>query len=132
MDEQFTRYGLTPEGGRVWESFAQPNWDAYLECYSRGPVGKNQVGVITSATLWRVQKILQNVRLLGHFPNPERTRLRVLRPWKATYWKTLPVGHRAIYLFPEIPHFDRVGVGWDDMPSGFMEVYENCRWYRWK
>jgi len=26
--DKFTYYGLTAEGGRVWEAFARPDWDA--------------------------------------------------------------------------------------------------------
>jgi hypothetical protein len=133
LENPLTQYGLTAEGGRIWESFAQPNWDAYLEVFSNyRPNGRRERGVATSATLWRVEKFLKNAHYMGHFFDPERVRLRVLRPWQATYWKILPEGHRAVYRYPIIPYFYHHNIlGYQDSSEYFSQLVGNRDWYNW-
>jgi len=132
-EDQFTHLGLTAEGGRVWEEFARPNWNAFIDHYTRGfgNSRRKEVGVVMSATLGRVREFLGYARYLGEFFDPERVHWRVLRPWRATYWKTLPEGHRAMYRYPTITYFDHHQRRYAESYHRFEELRGNRRWYEW-
>ncbi|HEU5115146.1 MAG TPA: hypothetical protein VFT74_00570 [Isosphaeraceae bacterium] len=120
-----TYYGFTPEGGTQWEMFASPNWDQFADGWSRpSQSGRSSFGTRISSTRSRLDRWLEGAYYAGQRIDTSQLHRRVLRPWQATYWKTLPEGHLVSYRFEEID-FD-----WDQAPHWFMELHEN-RWYRW-
>lgn len=70
-------FGLTPQGGARWEAMAQFDWKYYIRGSNDDVEGLNP----------------ETIAVLLHdaakSPNP-LLRPIVLRPWKATYWKTFP------------------------------------------
>ena len=86
-------YHLTPEGGAVWESLTRPDWSRY--CTGAWEPGQS---CLEAGSRERLEEELTwqaadpwSVRVPG---SDEWT---VLRPWEATYWKTLPVGFEVRY-----------------------------------
>lgn len=87
-------YGLTPSGGTAWEEIAKPNWMNFLNCQceyiddlpvSMTVSGPNQrqlgLAAITFSTFYDC------------LPDFSRCTIRVLRPYKPTYWKSLDIGY---------------------------------------
>ncbi len=80
-------FGLTRDGGAEWESAARPDWNRYLF----SAAGEHEVE-IACADEARLEKFLRSPWLDWRPIGDERR--DVLSPWQATYWKTLPLGHR--------------------------------------
>jgi hypothetical protein len=100
-------YYLTQEGGRIWESFAAPQWDWRIEsrCYFDDTVE------ITAPT----EKLLKEY--LSLFPLDDSKivesslQFDTVEPWQATYWKQLPIGYRA--RFQSIRDWDSHKFNWE-------------------
>ena len=90
FDPELFDYGLTSQGGQRWEDTAHPDWRRYFSNTSR----VNKSGEVIASNRLRAQ---QFIRWRGL--NILSSRWDILRPWKATYWKKLPVGHRIRYTF---------------------------------
>ena len=84
--------GLTRKGGKVWESFGKPHWCKYYSInWDDDP---SESGTLEFADAALLPNIL-NVVMWNHCILLEpAARVRRLSPWKATYWKKMPVGHR--------------------------------------
>lgn len=83
-------YGMTPAGGAIWERHAHPDWSRFSTCCLEGESGE---AWLEAAGQERAEEL---VRFLSDLTGAtiEITRADVLGPWEATYWKTLPRGHR--------------------------------------
>ena len=46
-------------------------------------------------TAWRVERYLRYLDMLGCELDLRSIQLEEIGPWEATYWKTLPHGHRC-------------------------------------
>lgn len=88
------RYGLTDLGGSVWESAACPNWDRYyIDTYDDG---KKSEEVELSLSAGNEDRLSE---LFTHFSYSQfdivesfdQLPTQIMSPWKATYWKVLPV-----------------------------------------
>jgi hypothetical protein len=93
-------FGLTPEGGALWERECQADWSRYLNglgpCSTLDVVGEEFTSWMHyEASTW--SRVTEFARLyeIDHWHTRLRARTRELRPWKATYWKTLPSGFRV-------------------------------------
>lgn len=87
-------YSLTPDGGAAWESFAHPEWSLFIEHESQSfDEDEDDVQTTTVRTCdWkRLGKYLEAVAREEAI-EPGTMTLAELRPWQATYWKTLPFG----------------------------------------
>ena len=90
-------YGLTSQGGARWEEFSQPHWERYIhdsvyaEPREGEIIGSDQDLVEQYDSLSRYDSDISVVPGSKHWD--------VLRPWQATYWKELPVGHRLRYKY---------------------------------
>lgn len=90
-------YGLTPQGGAVWEHYARPDWDRYID--QMGNIDPH-VYELAASTRSLVETYLAFApMLLGAAPIAESVEWEVLQPWHATYWKELPVGHRVRFAY---------------------------------
>ncbi|MFH5806450.1 hypothetical protein [Alienimonas sp. DA493] len=78
--------GLTAEGGGVWEAFAAPRWERFLQ----------QIGAWGDTTLRVVRKEhgQQYARCWAEVDqyDPDALVWKPVAPFRATYWKTLPIG----------------------------------------
>jgi len=100
-------YYLTREGGALWESLTDPDWNKYFADYS------NRVGDMDEF-LNQSQKISQNKELIEHLLSLTEylydhtiiygTEIwEDIEFWKPTYWKTLPKAYKVTYQYQ---HFE--------------------------
>ena len=90
-----TYYGLTTEGGAAWENVARPDWDRYLDVsFGTDPDEGEVIGVDSARAESYIFSPYQE-----HPPLAGSVRRDRLEPWPATYWKTLPLGHRIRFLY---------------------------------
>ena len=127
-NDQCLVYRLSREGGEMWERFACPDWSRFL-LSSVGEQGNEWT--LTGADrrlveVWRES----GSKISAGFPVPldGTEKWEILQPWKATYWKTLPIGYRLKFEFKT----------WDRPPSSpsreeLQHVFEfqNEVWGRW-
>lgn len=90
-------YGLTAQGGARWEEVSQPNWERYIcdSVYAEPQEGE---------TIGSDRGLVEQYDLLSRYDSeisvvPGSKHWDVLRPWQATYWKELPVGHRLRFKY---------------------------------
>jgi hypothetical protein len=88
-------YGLTAQGGVRWEQIADPDWSRFYE-HIHLDDGERTTGlVVTAGSTARAEEVLERDFPLCRLRRISGIdRLDELRPWHATYWKTLPVGYR--------------------------------------
>jgi hypothetical protein len=85
-------FGMTALGGDCWENVARPDWSRFVdESYSSDPHEARFAGVDREHV---ARLALGVVERIG---GTERSTL--LTPWKATYWKELPLGHELRFLY---------------------------------
>ena len=84
-------YGLTQEGGKIWEARSHPNWEKYLT----GSYGMDAGEIISMDTNLARKALLFETRWRQSWDLISNPLWDVLSPWEATYWKTLPLGHRV-------------------------------------
>jgi HEAT repeat protein len=78
-------YGLTPQGGARWEAMAQFDWNYHLgKWFGDGFEGP-------SREMIEVYLAYDDVAVAGS------EQWSTVRPWKATYWKSIPEGVRVRY-----------------------------------
>ena len=111
-------YGLTASGGELWEAVAQPAWARYLDA-SYG-IDPNDAEVICA----------DPVRL-NHYVSSKYQQYRPIsgtvcrdhvKPWQATYWKMLPLGHRIRYSYDPDDRSRPQGIG--------NYLLERAAWYQ--
>lgn len=118
-------YGFTPAGATVWEQFARPDWDRYIdESYpSEDSSGRPQeMGVVTSARRDCVEAFLREAHHLGVVIDHDTVRWTEIRPFEVRYWKSLPMGHRAEFVV-----LKNKGPDWLQVPHGVMWLRERWR-----
>jgi hypothetical protein len=106
-------YGLTPQGGARWEAMAQFDWNYHLgEWFDDGFEGPSQemIEVYLAST---------NCALAGS------EEWSTVRPWKATYWKSIPEGVRVRYQ--DAPDDVRFARDWQRNYRGLWEDSWNER-----
>lgn len=90
-------YGLTSQGGARWEEVSRPQWERYI---SDSVYAEPQEGEIIGSD----RDLVEQYDLLSRVDSeisivPGSKHWDVLRPWQATYWKELPVGHRLRFKY---------------------------------
>lgn len=119
-------YHLTPEGRAAWESFARPEWDRYFTHDGESHEDSSISEVIASS-----ERVLNRYMASLERETPVDTESRIydeLRPWQATYRKTLPAGFRCRYrpqrAEPALP---------STFPSAYFPSTEwlGSRWCPW-
>lgn len=89
-------YALSMQGGNTWEKITHPRWAQYIEvCGSF-----NNRSTVTAASKAVVQSYID---LFPYIQNEEAVvahsvTWEIVRPWRATYWKTLPEAYSAQFL----------------------------------
>jgi hypothetical protein len=89
-------YGLTAQGGDKWEQYSNPNWDRYVDM---GFTIDPYEGEIIATTHELVEKSLSYQPAFANLIQNGSEAWDVLSPWQATYWKTLPIGHRVKFAY---------------------------------
>ncbi|WP_369157540.1 hypothetical protein [Candidatus Thiodiazotropha sp. LNASS1] len=82
---------MTKEGGRLWESYSNPNWEKYvsIDC-DVSEDGTAEIVTIEAGSKEIIEFIISET--LTHLKKSSITNILVIRPWKPTYWKILPEG----------------------------------------
>jgi hypothetical protein len=118
-------YGLTPKGGALWESFARPYWDLFIDQEWSQPNEKDGRSTAVLAGMGEkrldcyVHFIKEWLASKG-FPPVEVLTRRQVKPWQATYWKQFECGHEVTIRSHPI----------EDKPNAFSEVSDSLtRWY---
>ncbi len=87
-------YGLTENGGDLWESIFHPSWELYVDA-TEGPEPERVE--ISSATRDLVEEYVGHIyqgSLSSKLAIPGSQCWHHLQPWHATYWKVLAAGWR--------------------------------------
>jgi hypothetical protein len=92
-------YGLTSQGGTRWEEVSTPCWERY---FCESVYADPQEGEIIGSD----RSLVEQCDSLRHYYQSELSVVAgskhwddVLRPWQATYWKELSVGHRLRFRY---------------------------------
>ena len=126
--------GLTAAGGEVWQAFASPRWERFVESWrkvERALDGKQPV-TVRAADLDRGRRYLDLLRRTGDEVDPWAIEWREVRPFRATYWKTLPSGFEVTYRSPRLGRRT-----WSDRDEMLDDYDRNCaasdftRWWDW-
>ena len=120
-------YYLTPQGGARWEAMAHPDWNKFSIVNFLGQFPYEEGFLGTQREI--IEQLLALDRLFfmyKHIPGSEKW--NVLKPWEATYWKTLPRGY---YVSCEFQHSDFFPWKLDDnTPAEIVEEYKQAsQWY---
>ena len=114
-----TCYGLTATGGQLWEAFAAPSWNRYLDessRYSEHDEDTMQI-CLTSANPDLIHSRISSLPVAAQATAITET----LTPWRTTYWKTLPIGYCVSLT---------VDSAWcEDYDS--RRSWQRPRWYDW-
>jgi hypothetical protein len=94
-------YGLTQRGGTAWEAFAAPQWEMFLEASDRFDDVRGPGGQLICARKRVLQRVLEACSRARKVAG-ESVKWDIIRPWKATYWKRLPFGHRVRFCWREV------------------------------
>jgi hypothetical protein len=126
-DPSCTFYRLTPDGGNVWQAFATPDWSRLVK---EEIDDETRTGTLTGATAWRVEKYLRYLDMLECEIDLPSIRIVDIGPWEATYWKTLPQGHRAHFRWRHQREHGKGNEFSELAFSGFCEFRD--QWYNWR
>lgn len=88
-------YQFTPQGSARWEIAANVNWDNFIwDLWSLDPDGLEITATSREIIEWYIAREARPFPQKRHVPVSSTIRWETLMPWQATYWKTLPIGHR--------------------------------------
>jgi len=100
-------YGLTAEGGKIWETAYRADWNRYLST-NEAPLNDNwsqsEVEIVTTSR-HLTDQLSQAYRfsLADHGQQIHgEGKWDIVSPWRATYWKSLSEGHRVRYIAHQI------------------------------
>jgi hypothetical protein len=131
-----TYYRLKLHGAAVWEQFAAPQWERFIleefQCSWDENENEPCPGVATCMTPWRLRKYLENLYLAGREVDATSVEIKECGPWRATYWKELPLGHQARFNWRRVDGESSVAsreLYWMAF-GGFCEFRDE--WYRWR
>jgi len=89
-------YWLTAQGGSRWAEHTGIDWQRWDDDWQT-----SHVGCITTASREFTEFLFERKVRAGEARGPGRW--RELRPWKATYWHTEPVGFEVRYRTKDVP-----------------------------
>ena len=120
-------YELSSKGGAVWEQFASPEWDRFIHSdyveYNPDHIKIKQKIVLTCGNKGWLEHYFRSLQYHEYEVLAESIKQSTVEPWQATYWKTLPKGHRIEFTAEnKHTHEGRPPVG--------MEWFDNL-WYAW-
>ena len=90
-------YGLTLQGGTRWEEVSQPHWERYISDWVYAEPREGEIIGSDRGLVEQYDSLSQHNSETVVIPGSQHW--DVLRPWQATYWKELPVGHRLRFKY---------------------------------
>jgi hypothetical protein len=119
-------YFATPAGGELWEAYSNPDWDRYVyDIY-----GTDEYE-LTSRSLPEIERYIEMIRWSeGVSVMSDSMRSATIKPWQATYWKTLPDAHHVTFRPEQTGRFHLE----QEWPPQLLKWWqEDPRWYtRWE
>ncbi|MGN6368917.1 MAG: hypothetical protein ACTHN5_11715 [Phycisphaerae bacterium] len=116
-------YRLTPAGGAVWEQFARPQWNQYVDWGEESDDnGENSHGVARCVTKWPLERFLALSSQTGLRIDIHSVSWRMEKDWKPRYWKAVMEAYVVEYRVVE-----QKTPSWDSMPWGLARLL-----YEWK
>jgi hypothetical protein len=92
-------YGLTNQGGEVWETLFQPNWQFYLHMESECEIESGSLDILGEFITFQLAHPFKTV-------NYDSINIIHLEPWEVSYWKNLSLGYKLVYSSHKVPtHF---------------------------
>jgi hypothetical protein len=89
-------YRLTTQGGARWEAAVRPRWNLFI-CARCDSETRQCVATASERQLVEQYLAARPYQSIGGSRIKGTESWEVLRPWQATYWKTLAVGHQVRY-----------------------------------
>jgi hypothetical protein len=119
-------YALTPAGGARWEAAAEADWSRFFEGVSHDVDWPEDQRVLTAGSPARLRDLLDHhTGFLYEEVVAGSISEDIIRPFGATYWKTLSAGYRAHY------RGNRSETSWTPRPPGWKAAYRVfMAWYR--
>lgn len=126
----YTFYQLTAEGCSQWEAFARPDWTRYVCADLNHEAGK---GSLTCTDRQWLKESLEWLSAVDPLVDRGSTDYNEVRPWQATYWKSLPGAHSVSFPYREPvsappPQNQSLPVGFSEV--GLYALWDG--WYRWR
>lgn len=90
-------YGLTSQGGVRWEEVSHPQWERYIAAWVYADPQEGEIVGSDRTLVEKYDSLSEYVWDISVVADSRRW--DVLQPWQATYWKTLPLGHRVRFSF---------------------------------
>ena len=115
-------YALTADGGRQWEALSQPDWRRYVVKYEMD----------TTRLVSGSQQHLQTYLDLYPYGNSGEILVansiswQSIQPWRATYWKTLPVSYSVTFqtmTTKDRPCPDWAKAQWQDLQEWYTNPF---------
>jgi hypothetical protein len=125
-NKRYLFYNLTTKGGKYWEAFALPNWDNYIyDCYESIDGSEKEICTLISPQKDHLVTILNSLRYHEYEIENDSIKWDIVKPWQATYWKKLSLGHRVSFVFE---HKDK-DCG---QPERLNRCWYDMLWYQWR
>ncbi len=125
QDRKKHYYRLTAKGGEYWEAFAYPNWDYYIDVgYELSENENLWIGEISCTNKSHLKKYLNSVCYHDYDIDYNSIQHDILKPWEATYWKELSVGHKI--------RFECIEKELNDSTNIRGQRWYDINWYQWK
>jgi hypothetical protein len=96
----FMIYGLSLQGGARWEAVSQPDWRRYI--YGAYTIDPHEGEIIAQDRAVVETYLACLPYVTDTIVEPTSLTWDVLEPWHATYWKTLPIGHRVRFRYTSL------------------------------
>lgn len=128
--DEWLYYGLTAKGGKVWEAFAKPDWNNFIDASSTTSDDYDETRICEAEIICAVKEHVED-----YFNTPDIEEELIsesdiwdeLTPWQATYWKQLSTGYRVRYKYKAK---DDLSFMWNRTKLDKAEFYRRI-FYRW-
>lgn len=137
--EEFEQLGycLTVAGAALWEQIAKPDWDRFMtdQWYSDEQGTGRHVEITVGSSQMLEDVIEHGPSCWGITIVSGADDRSIYKPWEATYWKTLPEGHRVTlsYVRESPPEIEKLR---EELPEAEFQarrrklIKEFGRWYQ--
>ncbi|MCK5217921.1 hypothetical protein KAR10_00255 [bacterium] len=128
QDKKEHYYCLTTKGGEHWEAFAFPEWNYYIDVgYELSEDDDLWIGELICSNKDHLKTYFHSLSYYKYDVVGKSIQWDILEPWKATYWKELPIGHRIRFHCRKKEHNSDPHV-----PSQIDQLWYDKLWYQWR
>lgn len=121
-------YGLTERGGAHWEAFSSPDWENYIDAsYGLQDEADIWSGELICMTKKHLEAYFRSLRYYNYDVDENSIRWDIMKPWKATYWKQLPSGHRVRFGYREKESKED-----STIPDPIDQLWYDLLWCEWR